>query len=288
MRRFIILPAALLILSSCATKSDIPSEEVLRRSSQANQSVRSAAFELDLVLNMPSAEGTSTVDANVTGVMQNGGQQLQFDLEAEGTTAAGMAWRTLSQFVVAGAHETYMKIVELTMEPPSPALTMEQQSELMGTWWLLPSNGTAGTRDVTPDPRMLRMQTEIIDVTRDRGIITLNGYRVHHYDVVVNNAKLAAYLSSVHTGTGSAVDPAVVEAQLQAIALTGEIWIDADNYILRRAEWRARGPVSGGEPLMTLAIDIRDHNENITVSPPGEFHLLPVESTLQILPILTP
>lgn len=282
MRRLIVLPAALLVLASCATKSDIPAEEVLRLSTQANRAVRSAAIDLSLSLNIPSAAGVSTVDAEIAGIMQNAGTQLQFDLDAEGTSAAGTRWSTRSSFVVAGEGEVYAKIGELTADPPLTLLPPETIADLRGRWWLLPS-ASAGlpAGDVTPDPRMLRMQTEVIDVTRDRGIVTLDGQRVHHYDTALNNDKLAAFLAET-AGSGSTFDASA----LNGLSVTGELWIDAGTYVLRRARWNARGP--NGEPVMKMEATISDHDNGFTVSPPADAQPLPTDSFLPALPVPTP
>lgn len=284
MRRLIVLPAAFLILTSCVTKSDLPPGEVLNRSTQANRTLQSAAFDLDILLHLPAPQGTTTIDAVVSGVMQNGGTQLQFDVEAEGSSTAGTNWNTLARFIVAGENEVYVKVEGLTV-PPALASFMggQQPDALTGTWWLLPpADEPAGALHVTPDPRMLRMQTEVIDVTRDNGIVTIDGTPVHHYDVAVNNEKLAAFLSSLETD-GEATDT----TQLQDMNITGEIWIDAHTYILRRAQWRAENPVPGQEPLMMMSVDIHDHNAELTVSPPPDAQPFPVPS-LQTLPITLP
>lgn len=280
MRRLIVLPAALLLLSSCAMKSDIPAEQVLDLSSRANRNVRSASFDLQARLVLPSVEGTATTDATLSGVMQNGGKQLQFDLDAEGVSAAGNAWDARGRFIVASEHEVYVKMDEFALEA-APA----EYGALVDRWWLLPAVGTGSVSgDLTPDPRLLRMQTEVIDVTRDRGIVMLDGRRVHHYDVAVNNAKFAAFLSSIESSEPNAVDPVRLEAQLQGMALSGEIWIDAETYVLRRAAWEARGPMTGGEPLMTMTVNVREQKTNASVSPPSDALPLPIEA-LELLRI---
>lgn len=263
-------------------KSDVPAEEVLRLSTQANRAVQSAAMDASFSLNIPSAAGVSAIEAEIAGIMQNGGTQLQFDLDAEGTSAAGTRWNTRASFVVAGEGEVYAKIDELAADPPLALLPPETLAGLRGRWWLLPS-ASAGlpAGDVTPDPRMLRMQTEVIDVTRDRGIVTLDGRRVHHYETALNNGKLAAFMEE-SSGTGSTFDASALEG----LTVTGELWIDAETYVLRRARWDARGP--NGERVMELEATISDHNDGFTVSPPADAEPLPTDSFLPALPVPTP
>lgn len=278
MRRLIVLSALSLMLASCASQSDVPSEVVLNRSTQANSTLDSAAFDLDVLLNIPGAQGTTTVDAAASGVMQHGGTQLEFSVEAEGSSPAGGQWSVLARFIVAGMNEVYAKVDELSMPSASAGPAAGQLAGFTGKWWLLPTaSGTEGQPNVTPDPRMLRMQTEAIDVLRDRGIVSINGRQAHHYDVAVNPEKLATFLSSLDAGA-EPVDP----AQFGEVTVTGELWIDAETYILRRAEWRAESPVPGQDPLMTLYVDISDHNTDLTVSPPADAQPLPA---LQMLPI---
>jgi hypothetical protein len=285
MRRFFALSTTAIILVACAAPSSIPSQEVLRRSTAANQELLSARFTVEASFTLPpfitqnALEGT----LNAQGDMQDGGRQINMSLTSKGESQnpEKSSWDIATDIIVIDENETYTKIDRLDITPVPAILSGSSIFSMIGTWWALPSSTGAVKQsgDITPDPQMLRMQTEAIDVVTDHGITSTDGFGVHHLDVTFNKEKLASFLRN--SGEPSSD---IVLQQLAGANAVGELWIDAETYVLRRAEWTITGDATFPVAL-ELSVNIRDHNQEIVISPPSSARLWPIET---LSPLLTP
>lgn len=289
MNRRISVLSAFVLLSACATTSTVPAETVLQKSTVANQALTSARF--DVVADFTDLAGTASQNdgtIRVNGVMQNGGRQLHlsFDADIDSTKTVGGVSdiRAAGEVIVAGEHEVYTNIERLDIEPADPLFSSEMFRQLIGHWWKMPSGSgnNLPIESISPDPAFLKMQTDVITVTKDRGIIKMNGRSVHHYDTAIDTQKLAAFLQSVPN--------AGLPLPLLDASITGELWIDAETYVVRKAVWKAN-PIEGSSSTqrITLTLEVTDPDAGVTVTPPA--NALPVPDNMieyPSLPTITP
>jgi len=257
-----VIPALVLLLCGCAMQSTIAPEEVLQRSTIANQAITSARFTFDADID----RGMQTITVESEGIIQNGGEQFQFTFDANGSDTES-EWSAVGDVVVAGQNEIYTKLDSIEIEPPHPIFSSPSFEALIGQWWLMPS-GSGATTDpsITPDPRFLRMQTDVIEVVKDRGIITMDGTKVHHYNAVVDKEKLAAFMNEITLQGGNQT----ISETLPTIDMTGELWIDAQTYVIRKAEWSVRSSDANNPLEAAIELNVTDHNAGATVTPPAQ------------------
>lgn len=283
MKPSFVIPALVLLLSGCAVKSTIAPEEVLHRSTLANQAIASARFTLEAEVE----QNGRTITANAEGVIQNGGQQFEMMFEGEGTSGDSQ-WSAKGDVIVAGEHEIYTKLEELTFDPPHPLYSSPEFAALKGQWWLMPSESGSTLNEpvITPDPRFLRMQTDVIEVVKDRGIVTVDGVKVHHYDTVVDKQKLSAFMNEIALQGGNQS----ISETLPMIDITGELWIDAQSYVIRNAHWSVHSSDAANPLEANISLKVTDHNTGVTVVPPANALPVPrdIMNSTTSLPGVTP
>ena len=174
---------------------------------------------------------------------------------------------------VALEHELFLKLNALNIEPPHPLLQTQMLTNLTGRWWKMQEEEPLSpASSVTPDPSLLRAQAEIVHVSKSHGLKTLNGRTVYHYDVTVDKEKLAAFLAKLSEGSEEPVDADAVLRWISDYDPTGELWIDAENFMVHRLLWHVSRkepePLSG-----SVQVDFFDHNAAPQISPPAEFEL---------------
>lgn len=215
------------------------------------------------------------------GKMQNAGKQLSFSANLDVQSGASRLKGSIDM-IVAGERETYLKINELTMAPESMLFPSAILSQVANQWWLLPSatGSMINTSDITPDPSFLNMQTSIINVTKDRGLDTINGRSAYHYDVSVDPAKMKTYLEDVATKRGDSNE----SNPFEGMNAVGELWIDSRTFVVHRVIWNLTSTDSA-KPL-TVHIDavFANHDKPVTISLPAGAKPLPVGATLPSIP----
>lgn len=276
-------------LAGCQGEPGLPSDEVLRRAAEAARGVTSALFSVDGALEQKTADGTMDVSVNADGRLQNGGEQIdlrgRMRVAMTQGAAGAMEWDVSGNVVVIDEHEVYLRIENARVEPAS-AFPVPLGPEALETWLRLPAESAAPAPDVTPDPRFLRMQAEVVRVVKDEGIVAYGGKRAYHYDVAVDPDKLRAFLEEMESAGGGGEQSAMTQALLQSTNLRGELWIDAETFVVHRIEWDAEPAAAGGLDG-NLTVTLRDHNTAPPVVPPE--NAVPLQSVLQhSSPGLTP
>jgi hypothetical protein len=166
-----------------------------------------------------------------------------------------------------------MNIHSLSSQPSSTLFRPEMIGVIAGKWWLLSEGDTPpAVESVSPDPRLLQAQAQVVSVTRDRGMTTINGRDVHHYDVALDTEKLVAYLSAVAEENGGEFDAAEVRKEVKAIEASGQLWIDAETYYVQKIEWVVQSlPINrGGAASVKFTITFRNHNDAPAIVPPKD------------------
>lgn len=278
--RFLPLLAGL-VLAACAGQPAqvevLPSEEVLQRATQAAQKLDSAQYLVTADVDIDSgntwqADGIVRMD----GILQNAGDQLRtmtdITAEVEDEVQGDYSLNGTVELVVMDKDdEVYLNIHSLTSQPNSTLFPPEVIGQLAGTWWRLPANDTVpASASVTPDPRLLQAQAQVVTVTKDNGVVPFAGSDAYHYDVVLNKDKLQAYILALAEEGDEEIDRAEVESALQNAEATGQIWIDAHNFFLHKLTWEVRSLAyaTNGTLDLDLTVTFRNHNAAPRIEPP--------------------
>lgn len=157
-----------------------------------------------------------------------------------------------------------------------------------GQWYRIPL-GASDTPDVrmniTPDPELLRAQAAVVAVTRDHGIEQIHGGAAHRYDVTIDRAKLEQWLAGVAAEEGGQFDATHIASVLDGVQASGELWIDADSFVVHRVQWSLERTVGDKPFSLRLSIDMTDHNRAPAVLLPEVTQPLSLEALLlQIFP----
>lgn len=274
--RKIVFVGALLVLASCARPSTLPPDDVLRRASQATQDLASARYTIEGALTSGKDAGSHGT-ANIEGILQDSGKQTQFTLTLAGSFAnEGRSYNANGsmEVIVVWNQELFLFLKDLVVEPAHPLLDRASVELFRGKWWKIPeaSQGNAAIT-VTPDPRMLEAQAEVVKVDRDRGMMTIDGRSVYHYDVSLDREKLAAYMKRIAEERGETLSVEELQEKLQGLVATGELWIDAETFFVHRLTWNVRKEDPGDDSgfALTFTANLRDFNTAPFITPPKEF-----------------
>lgn len=270
-----------LLLMACAPGQragvhSLAPEEVLQRAAKATQSLESAQYvvqgDFESKVDTQSMLGTVRMD----GMLQHAGEQLRFQLDVDtdidDLSGASSVSGTVEVVMIA-PDEVYMNIHALTSQPSSTLFQPDVIGKIAGSWWLLPSGDTPPvTGTVTPDPRLLQAQAQVVEVTKDRGVTTVNGRETYHYDVALNKDKLVAFLATAASQKGEVFDAQQVREDLEQLQASGQLWIDAEEFFLQKITWVLQSlPIGGGTASASLTVTFRNHNAAPPILPPSEF-----------------
>ena len=264
MRRFTV-PGVLLLatLAACTRHGDLAPEEVLRRAAQAVNQLQSANFVVTGYYNTPN---TTALTWNAKGVLGNGGKELSFSIDVSGTLADQQAAKHKLQanadIVVAGA-DVYFRLQSFKIDPPHPAIHVDQAAALIGSWYKLPSSPDQAKADVTPDPGLLRAQSQVIRVTEDRGLSKVGDHDPYSYAVAADAQKLKQFLEATHASDASAPSPLIAMFS----GLKGDMLINSKTFFVDRFRWTSEKPEMH-TTSMTIDMILTGHNAAAPVIPP--------------------
>ena len=281
MRRFLVtLTGAFLLFVGCAGEQQptIPPEEVLSNAAQASLALQSARYELrgSFVLtdsNNVATSGTLTLD----GVLQDAGKQIEFDASLAAKTAhpdGDMSFAADASVIVGGPADLFVKLERYTAEGPSPFFNPELVEQFSGKWWRIPpARGEQLTSmSVTPDPRLLSAQAQVVKVVRDLGLSSLHNRPVYRYEVAVDHEKLIAYLKATAAENAQSFDEQSVRASVVNLDATGELWIDKETFYVQRLQWKIAQGVSESAKSFSVefVVDFFDHDSAASITIPTD------------------
>lgn len=230
-----------------------------------------------------SVEGRVQGTLQATGRMQHGGEQLQFALTGDGragpeNSEQGYGWHVRADVVVAGENEVYLAVHELSTDPPDALLPPGFLQGLLGQWWRLPQRAAHAPAGITPDPKLLTMQTEVIDVARDRGIETHLGRQAYHYDTTINREKLLQFLEEVARERKEPPDRAGWEAMIAEADAQGQLWIDTETFFVLGLQWTITAQMKEKPLHIAVQMELSDVNAAPPIEPPSDARPLPFSS----------
>ncbi|MBT5237110.1 hypothetical protein HOL63_01930 [Candidatus Peregrinibacteria bacterium] len=280
MRYRSLIAVSSLFLVACSGGSidiqPLPPEDVLAKAAKATQSLESTKYILTGNVKARSSDFWSVSGSvRVDGVLRGAGKQMRFqmDTDADVTTAEGQfnVDGTL-EVIVASEDEVYMNLHSLTTQPPNPILRPDLVGKLASKWWLLPQGDALPvTGQVTPDPRLLHAQSQVVRIVKDNGIKNMNGASVYHYNVELDKEKLVAYMKQAAEGSAE-FDAAAIKESLEDVIATGQLWVDASTYFVHKLQWDIEGyPLqNGGNLTAKFTVDFSDHNSAPEIIPPAD------------------
>ena len=276
MKRFLLCSFTLLLLAACASGPVLPPDEVLKNAARTGQELLSARYNVDGSLAFTEAGVQKTALFTVSGILQNGGEQSSLVINMKGSfPEAGQTYNVEGsiELFVTFNQEMYVKLGALEVDPPHPLLNAEALAKFQGAWWKLQDDMMTG-ESVTPEPSLLKAQSEVIRLVEDKGTETLDGRRAYHYLVTIDKEKLVQYLKSVSEEQGQAFDESATRAWADQYESDGEIWIDAETYHMLKIEWKIKQSEQGSAPLdAKVTIRFSDFNEAPTIAPPTDYQV---------------
>ena len=279
--RLLLCTVCCITLAACAPRgsgatSRFSPEEVLQKAADATQTLESAQYTVqgsfDAAIDAQLAEGTVRMD----GSLHDAGEQLHFRMDVMANIRDGKEEYTAQanlEVSLLSRDEVYMNVHSLSSEPPNAIFRSEVLRNLTDRWWLLPPGDTPPEAvGMPPAPRLLRMQSEVVTVAKDRGMETIDGKEAYHYDVTLDTEKLMGYLSTLAAERGEAFDVTDVKEDLSGITASGELWIDAETFYMRKISWNVQQiPIKGGGTASaSVTITFRNHNAAPALEPPFE------------------
>ncbi|PIR54433.1 hypothetical protein COU75_00785 [Candidatus Peregrinibacteria bacterium CG10_big_fil_rev_8_21_14_0_10_42_8] len=258
------------VLTGCSTTSSavqpLSSDVVLAKAAKATHTLESAKYILTGNINAKNSDLWSTdATMRMDGILHDAGEQMRFQLDTDAvvqTPEDDYELDATLEVVVASKDEVYMNLHSLVVQPPNPLLRPDLVGKLASKWWLLPQNDSLPvTSQVTPDPRLLQAQSQVVRITKDNGIIEMNGSQLYHYNVELDKEKLLAYLQKASLGD-AAVDTVQLSRSLEGVTAKGELWIDAETYYVHKLQWNIKEyPIQvGGMADIQFTVTFTDHN----------------------------
>jgi hypothetical protein len=275
-------------------------DEVLRNASQVSLELEAVRYNLTGNFEMKdSNDNPTTGTLKLEGILQDAGEQLQFSADINANTKYLEGDSIISatiDVIVAGPEDLYVHLERYDIQGANQFFNPALLKGFSGIWWKVPSReNQVASASITPSPRILHAQAQVVTVVRDKGAASLRERRMYHYDIAIDPDKMVSYLQQVNGENGEQFDEASVRSSLEDLDATGEIWIDAETFAVHRLRWDILQQVTdAGQQLGgSFTVDFTDHNNAPDIVPPADAQefspfmfldapnvLEPVESTL--------
>jgi len=288
MRKSLLLPLiASLVLTSCGITAEqgLPAEEVLRLTAEKSSTLLSASFEAKTDFKVHNMAFPASGAATIKGTLQDGGNAMQFNAVVDTLVSPEGANETFhilgdADVVMMGKGETYLHLNALSTQPEQNLFKKDLLELMTGKWWLLPSGGN-GTNIpggvLTPSPSFLKLQSQVVRVTSDEGFTTVDGRKAYHYRVGLDTEKLLQFLEQVSRDRKETFDRNAVMPLLSKIKANGELWVDAETFLLRRVSWEIEGIQEQGGGMIvdgSFSVTLTDHNSAPPILSPKDAKVL--------------
>ena len=261
--------------------ADIDPQEILQRSALANQQVESAAFTIEASYNATEPEGIVTASAELDGVLHHTTRLLQSALTARYYRSEPKQSYALIGNIIASSNDgMYMQVASWEDESETPMIQPGVLNTFQNQWVHLPPATDTGavTTTLTPDPALIRAQVEVVSVSEHLGLSDINGRHMHHLHAALETEKFIAFLQKIADEKQEQFEPDQIRSALAPLNISGELWIDAETYLLHRARWNINHSDSQYGYTAQIDTHISDHNGDNTVVLPKE--VVPLSTVL--------
>ena len=263
MRRFVLpIVSGLLLLSACNRAGSLAPTDVLNRATSAAADLQSAEYDVQVDFGINNKTVDATATAALHGAVARGGQESAFSLtlKASSKRAGQSTTVDLAGDVVTDAKNVFVQLHTLAISPETTAL--HNSKDMLNKWWQIARDDTgASLHTLTPDPSFLRAQSAVVTVTKDKGIETVNGRDAYHYLVTIDPERLLALMKTSAEARGTAFDATATRAELAQYNANGELWIDAETFVLHKLSWTVTSKETPPAMHLQFTVGLGKHNQ---------------------------
>lgn len=249
---------ATVLCASCTQPEPLPlpPSEVLQRSAVASNTLDSFGFTFDVDLTLfrkqiPTMTGSIRGSGVVRKERSVATGELSVLLSTNASGSLAVSSRIDGAFAIVPQQRPMVRIDGVSTESGGVLLMRD-----VGKRWIsLPLDD-----DPAPQPSLsaqrvdqqwIGLQASALEVRQDFGIENVGGIRMYHYSVALKQEVIDSLVDSKENGLKS----------LLRNKLTGDIWIDANSFVLRRASWKLHDlSVDRGALSVHADISVFDHN----------------------------
>ncbi len=264
----------MVLLSACAGRRGLPPEEVLKKAAAQSQQLDSTNFTGESTLKWSGDDAVYNLHVAMTGSLVGSGRDTHIYALVDGTVVqAGRSYdvRADAQMISLDGKDVYVRVGAVTSDPVNPLLLRKEIQSFIGQWWKLPGGegSSDDTQSITPDPRLLRAQVEVVSVLKDNGIHTVNEHDVYLYDVGIDRQKLLDFLQALSAQGISSDDAAQSAAFWRMFSARGSLVIDANTFTIERLAWQLEPTAESNQSFsVNFSLDFADRNRGEPVMPP--------------------
>ncbi len=242
MKRILLIVLVPIFLTSCEQVEKLPADEVLKRSAAASKDLTSANFNLKGTYAFENADKFS-VNGNleIKGVFQRKGEDVEGLIKTNARIPKGkkvISTDIEAEVISITGSDPFVKLNKLSVGPYFPLFSPDIVERLEGQWWRIPADDAPRPeQSISPDPALLHIQSEVVDVVSDHGFSSVKRKLAYHYEVIINPEKLKAYLETMSSEMENGMNQEAIESLVNGMEARGEIWIDAETFYLNRIRW---------------------------------------------------
>jgi hypothetical protein len=278
-----------LVLASCGKATEAP-EDVIQKFKEEATQINSADISTEVVVNGTDNQDTIDATANVGakfnikdpenkkadikialgGIMKTAEQSLDGNVDINIRTIGGKYYILLSKFesssesmkavqtVLGGYIGKWLHVVDEAI--PESIRQVQKKDE--------------ATLAKEKQLKQLFIDTNLLTVTKEYGVETVNGQKVYHYGVQLNQDGVKEYIRKSAVIDGRELTDTEIEdaSKISSYVTSAELWIGVKDYYLYKATANLIGPVTNKEANMTVAITAEgsDYNNDINVDVPSD------------------
>lgn len=305
-KKLSFLFAVMVVLGGCSSVKPESSADVVQKFKETAVGIKAADFEVEA--KMKGEDEKDNMDLSVglaAKVDQREGEDRKLDLGLKldgGLTAGGkqlsgsldMALRVL-------ADNFYFKVSKLDSNDPSMAKYKEVVDQYRGKWLQLASDFVPQSvkqlqeKDEETLAREKKLKdlfvsTNLFEVSKEFGVESLNGKKVYHYGIRLNEEGLKGYIRKAAEIDGKEMSDAEVE-QAATFAKTIsnlELWIGVKDYYLYKGSLAMVGGSVDGKTKSDLTLAFVGNSYGVdpsiqTPENPESFNPITVLMQLQLL-----
>ncbi|MDA1208418.1 MAG: hypothetical protein O2904_00090 [bacterium] len=251
----------------------LPAAEVLQKAALKSAELVSARYDAEGSFSLLHKDAQTTKGTfSLEGLLQDFGEKIALTVGVNALQGTADLQASID-LVVTGPDDIFLRANSWTGLMAQTLFREDLLKKFIGIWWVLPRDDSAVSPvQLTPDPRILQAQAEVVRITEERGFASIRGSECYRYDVEIDHEKLIAYLTELAESRGEDVNTGTTEEDLAGIDAKGQIWIDAESFLIRKLQWTVTVPMkTGAQSLFTsVTVDIFDHNNAPDVVPPAD------------------
>lgn len=245
MKRAFLCTTVILLVACNRQATEIaplPAEQVMKNAAQASVLMESASYTMNANFTLIGTLGAViSGEANLEGSLHQSGEHLQLHAKVSANIQDDTGDTSLqadANVIVMGTNQTYLRINDFTSSGEKTILPPMLVTSVRNTWLDLRSDVTTSpAAAVTPDPRLLYAQAQVVRVTSELSPAMIDNRIHYHYAIELDNEKFVEYLMQLSQDRGETFSKDELAEEYQDLHAEGEIWIDAQSFHVRRLLW---------------------------------------------------